>query len=94
LGTPHRGIGDAPIAEVVRRIVATVGFDTNDKQIRALHFDSIEPELSREDFARQWREDYFLVRTFQEGKGMKATNIKGLNKKVKGSVGIIIIFLF
>ncbi len=94
LGTPHRGTGYAPIGEVVRRVVSALGFDTNDKQIRALQFDSIELELSREEFARQWRKDYFLVRTFQEGQGMKATNFKRLNEKVKGPVGIVIIFSY
>ncbi|MCJ1250247.1 hypothetical protein MMC30_007473 [Trapelia coarctata] len=52
------------------------------KQIRALQFDSSELELSREEFAKQWRRECFLVRTFQEGQGMKGTRLGGFNEKV------------
>ncbi|KAF3481642.1 uncharacterized protein GIQ15_04401 [Arthroderma uncinatum] len=66
LGTPHRGSSMAPWGETVRKIVAISGFNTNDKNIRALHIDSTELEVSREDFIRQWRRENFIVRTFQE----------------------------
>ena len=68
--------------DVARSIASAVGFDTNDRQIRGLQFDSIELELSREAFAKQWRQDLFAVRTFQEGQGMKATSLGGFNEKV------------
>ena len=73
------------MGDVACRIASVVGFDTNNKQIRALQFDSTELELSREEFAKLWRKKYFLVRTFQEGQGAKATSFCGLNEKVTGS---------
>ncbi|KAE8161884.1 ankyrin repeat-containing domain protein [Aspergillus tamarii] len=74
LGTPHRGSSMAPLGETMRKIVATSGFDTNDKNIRALRFDSTKLEVSREDFMRQWRQERFVVRTFQESQGYKGFN--------------------
>lgn len=70
----------ASMAETVRRIVAISGCDTNDKNIRALHFDSPELEVSREEFVRQWRQNKFIVKTFQESQGFKG--VYGLTRKV------------
>ncbi|KAK2850734.1 hypothetical protein FQN49_005371 [Arthroderma sp. PD_2] len=69
MGTPHRGSSLAPSRETMRKIISACGFDTNDKNIRAQHFDSTELEVSREDFMRQWRQERFIVRTFQESLG-------------------------
>ena len=80
LGTPHRGSGYADLGNVIQNIVATIGFDTNDKHIQALRFDGSELERSREEFTKQWRNASFHVRTFQESLGMKG--VKGLNEKV------------
>ncbi|KAH7128093.1 hypothetical protein B0J13DRAFT_412232, partial [Dactylonectria estremocensis] len=71
LGTLHRGSAVASMGEALRRLVAVCGFDKNDKNIRALRFDSTELEISREAFMRQWRQEEFLVRTFQESQSYK-----------------------
>ena len=81
LGTPHRGSSYAPMGETLRRIVSAFGFDTNDRNIRALHFDSIELELSREEFLKIWRARAFEVRTFQEAQGL--AGVKGFSGKVR-----------
>lgn len=73
------------MGDVARSIASAVGFDTNDKLVRALQFDSPELELSREEFAQMLRQNCFLVRTFQEGHGMKATSFGGFNEKVANS---------
>jgi ankyrin repeat domain-containing protein 50 len=80
LGTPHRGSDLAPLGNTIRRIVGALGFDTSDRNIRALHFDSFELEMSREEFVRQWRRGPFQVRTFQESRGL--AGFKGMSDKV------------
>jgi hypothetical protein len=80
LGTPHRGSGYAPLGDTLRRVVSAFGFDTNDRNIRALRFDSPELELSREEFLRLWRRRNFTVRTFQEAQGL--TLVKAFSDKV------------
>ena len=83
MGTPHRGSKIAPAGNIIRGIVAAAGFDTNDRNIKALNFDSIESELSREEFTKDWKTGAFEVRTFQESQGM--TGLKGFNGKVVSS---------
>ena len=80
LGTPHRGSSYARMGEIVRRIVSATGFDTNDRNLRALAYDSVELELSREEFTKQWRQGAFEVRTFQESHGLQG--FRGLSEKV------------
>ncbi|OQV09141.1 NACHT domain-containing protein [Cladophialophora immunda] len=80
LGTPHRGSSCAPYGEMLRRIVSAVGFDTNDSNIRALHFDSLELQLSQEEFLKIWRKKGFTVRTFQESSGV--AGVRGLMEKI------------
>ena len=60
--------------------MAAVGFDTTDRNIRALQFDSTELEHSREEFIKQWRDGHFEVRTFQEALGLNG--VQGFNGKV------------
>ncbi|KAM3078520.1 hypothetical protein ACMFMG_006392 [Clarireedia jacksonii] len=91
LGTPHRGSNMAPLGETIRKIVAITGVDTNSKNIRALHFDSTELEISREEFMRKWRQGSFIVRTFQEGQGFKG--YFGINGKVTLTRLIPMLFL-
>jgi hypothetical protein len=81
LGTPHRGSNFATLGNTIRQIVTAVGFDTNEKNIKALQFDSFELELSREEFAKQWRQGSFQVRTFQESRGI--VGVRGLSGKVR-----------
>lgn len=80
VGIPHRGSELASIAETITRVVAAVGFDTNHRTIRTIQFDSIELELSREEFIKQWGDGYFEVRSSQEAIGVKG--MQGLSAKV------------
>jgi hypothetical protein len=80
LGTPHRGSAYAPLGQTFRRIASAVGFDSNDSNLRTLHFDSIVLELSREEFIKIWRTYSLEVRTFQESQGL--VGVKGLSGKV------------
>jgi len=70
------------MGDVARSIASAVGFDTNDKLVRALQFDSPETELSRAEFAKMLRKESFLVRTFQEGHGMMHTSFEDFNLRV------------
>lgn len=76
----HYSHSFAPAGNTIRRVVAAAGFDTNDRNMRALNFDSIESELSHEEFTKDWRTGAFEVRTFQESQGM--TGLRGFNDKV------------
>lgn len=84
LGTPHRGSQWVDLGETVRRIVAVVGFDTNDQNIRALQIDSVVLRNINENFVRLYRKHQFEVRTFQEAKGMARTRFFNFNDKVNG----------
>jgi hypothetical protein len=67
---PHRGSGSASMGETLRRVVSAVGFDTNDRNLRTLAFDSTELEMSREELIKMWRVRSLQVRTFQESQGL------------------------
>ena len=84
LGTPHRGSAAAGIGEILRRIASAATFDTNDKNIRALKFDSPELESIHERFMSQRRNGrwHFEVRTFQEAKGLSRFAYFNLGEKV------------
>lgn len=84
LGTPHRGSGKAGIAEVVRKIVSVSGFDTTDKNIRALQVNSTELELIHELFMKLYeqKDRHFKVLTFQEAKGVAGISYLKLNERV------------
>ncbi|KUJ22968.1 ankyrin [Mollisia scopiformis] len=84
LGTPHFGSNKAGIAEVARRMASVSGFDTTDKNIRALQVDSTELELIHELFLQIYdcKERPFQVITFQEAKGIAGINYLKLNEKV------------
>lgn len=86
LGTPHRGSGYAEMGDVLRRVAAATGMDTNDKSVRMLKYDSPELETAQEEFTRQWRQGRFKVKTFQEARGFKG--VQGLNEKVTGQLVI------
>ena len=80
LGTPHRGSPIATVGNTIARIVHAAGFDTEDKNIRALRFESPELERCQEEFSSLWRSGRFAVKTFQEELGM--AGVQGLNEKV------------
>jgi len=84
LGTPHRGSGKAGIAEVIRKIVSVSGFDTTDKNIRALQVNSTELELIHELFMKVYeqKDRHFKVLTFQEAKGVAGISYLKLNERV------------
>jgi hypothetical protein len=84
LGTPHRGSSKADIAEVVRKIVSVSGFDTTDKNIRALQVNSTELELIHELFMKLYeqKDRQFKVLTFQEAKGVVGISYLKLNERV------------
>ena len=81
LGTPHRGSRFASYGNNIRGIVAALGFDTNDRNLKTLNFDSVESQLCREEFIKNWRTGAFEVRTFQESRGL--TGVRGLSGKVR-----------
>jgi hypothetical protein len=60
------------------------GFDTTDKNIRALQVDSTELELLHELFMKMYdqKDRHFKVLTFQEAKGIAGINYLKLNEKV------------
>ncbi|EFE32175.1 Pfs, NB-ARC and Ankyrin domain protein [Trichophyton benhamiae CBS 112371] len=66
LGTPHHGSGLATSGEMMRKMVAFSMFNTNAYILRALHYGSHESKVAHDDFMRQWHQERFLVRTFQE----------------------------
>ena len=68
------------MGDVLRRVAAVTGMDTNDRNVHILRYDSPELEMAREEFTRQWRQGRFTVKTFQEAKGLKG--LQGLNEKV------------
>ena len=70
------------MGDVFRRVVAATGMDTNNNNIRLLKYDSPQLEVAQEEFARQWRQGRFKVKTFQEARGFKG--VQGLNEKVTG----------
>ena len=70
LGTPHRGGSYVNIGLTVRKIVACAGFDTNDKALRDLKFDSGTAKLLREEFAKMLDDRRPKVYTFQEAIGL------------------------
>jgi ankyrin repeat domain-containing protein 50 len=84
LGTPHRGSSKAGIAEVVRKIVSVSGFDTTDRNIRALQVDSTELELIHELFMKLYeqKDRHFKVLTFQEAKAVAGISYLKLNERV------------
>ncbi|KAG9244623.1 hypothetical protein BJ878DRAFT_550029 [Calycina marina] len=84
LGTPHRGSSKAGIAETVRKIVSVSGFDTTDKNIRALQVNSTELELIHELFMKLYeqKDRQFKVLTFQEAKGISGISYLKLNERV------------
>lgn len=92
LGTPHRGSVFGGYAEVVRRIAsATFRVDSSKQILRALSgADSPELELGHEAFTRLWAARDFLVKTFQETKGMVGLNIGPLNDLVGAFVRLTI----
>ena len=65
---------------ILRKVAAVGGIDTNKKILEDLKVDSRVLQLSREEFLLQWRKYGFEVRTFQEGKGMMG--FAGLNGEV------------
>lgn len=84
LGTPHRGSNKAESGETLRKIASASGFNTSDKNIRALQIDSSELEGIHERFMKlnQRNPWPFEVRTFQEAKGMTGIGFLGLGEKV------------
>ena len=82
LRTPHRGGNFTDWGETARRIVSTAGFDTGHQNIRDLAIDSPMLEDCRERFFKLHNRRKFEICTFQEGRGMKATSLLGLNQKV------------
>src|SRR5204862_7284850 len=50
LGTPHRGSEWAQSGDTLRRIATVAGFDTSNKNIRALEIDSSELNTCQENF--------------------------------------------
>ncbi|KAG6990947.1 hypothetical protein G7Y79_00060g092510 [Physcia stellaris] len=70
LGTPHRGGSYVNIGLTVRKITACAGFDTNDKVLRDLKFDSVTAKLLREEFAKMLDDRRPKIYTFQEAIGL------------------------
>jgi hypothetical protein len=68
------------MGETLQRVVSAVGFDTNDRNLRTLAFDSTELEMSREEFIKMWRVRSLQVRTFQESQGL--AGVRGFSEKV------------
>lgn len=60
------------------------GFDTTDKNLRALQVNSTELELIHEHFMKHYeqRDRHFKVLTFQEAKGVTGINYLKLNERV------------
>lgn len=54
----------------MRKITACAGFDTNDKVLRDLEFDSVTAKLLREEFAKMLDDRRPKVYTFQEAIGL------------------------
>ncbi|KAI9815250.1 MAG: hypothetical protein M1827_002730 [Pycnora praestabilis] len=84
LGTPHRGSSKADSGEMLRKISSASGFNTSDRNIRALQFDSSELEGIHERFMKLKEHDqwHLEVRTFQEAKGMTGLGYFRLGEKV------------
>lgn len=69
-GTPHRGGSYVDLGMTVRKLAALSGFDTNDKLLRDLRFDSSTAKLLSEEFAKVLDEVRPKVYTFQEAMGI------------------------
>lgn len=84
LGTPHRGSSKVDIGDLARRIAAVSGFDTNEKNLRALQIDSTELQMVHESFMHVYQrvDCPFKVLTFQESKGIAGINYLKLNELV------------
>jgi hypothetical protein len=80
LGTPHRGASIAEWGEIVRRIVTSLGFNTNDQLLRGLQPDSEPLEDLRIEFGKMLNEKKWRVYSFQETKGISSA--PGLENKV------------
>lgn len=82
LGTPHRGSQMAELGITLKRIATVAGFDTSDKNLRALRMDSAELEVSHEGFMPLYEQHRFAIRTFQEAQGMTGVGLFKFNEKV------------
>ncbi|KAI9892641.1 MAG: hypothetical protein M1814_001334 [Vezdaea aestivalis] len=69
-GTPHRGGSYVNLGLTAQKILACSGFDTNDKLLRDLRFDSSTAKLLSEEFSRVLDETRPKVYTFQEAMGL------------------------
>lgn len=86
MGTPHRGSKEwASFGEGVIRIVSALsGIDVNEQIVQALMPSNSELQICNESFVTQWlnRESSFVVRTFQESRGIIGIRWGGLNQLV------------
>lgn len=82
LGTPHRGSGHANMGDIARRIVSALLIDTNPAILDALNLRNDDLERSQQSFARMWGESTFVVKTFQESRGIAGTRVGKLSDKV------------
>lgn len=89
-GTPHRGSKDlASVGEIARKAVGVL-FDTTSAALDSLGLKTTDLERSQEHFSRLWRQQNFLVKTWQEGAGISSWNLRYFKDKVGASW----IFLF
>jgi hypothetical protein len=82
LGTPFWGSKYASWALIADRIARAVGFDTNNRNLKALNLQSDVLEILREDFRTLKKQDTFKVRIFQEAKGL--SDLKPFDAKYAG----------
>ena len=71
-GTPHRGGSYTDLGLTVRKMVASAGFDANDRVLRDLKFDSSTAKLLREEFVKMLDDKRPAIYTFQEALGLTA----------------------
>jgi len=82
LGTPHRGSDAARVGDIARRIASALRIDTNPAILDSLGLRNDDLVRSQQSFARIWDERRFVVKTFQESKGVSGVNVGVLNDLV------------
>lgn len=82
LGTPHRGSDAARVGDIARRVASALRIDTNPAILDSLGLRNDDLVRSQQSFARIWDERRFVVKTFQESKGVSGVNVGILNDLV------------
>ena len=80
-GTPHRGSSLAEWGEILRRVSAISGFDTNSNLLQGLKPDSERLEELREEFNKMLHEKEWMITSFQETTGISSAPL--LKNKVR-----------